>query len=70
MADETSSCFCVLPWLSAPGAVRFGSVTVAPLDEAVAEDDPTLVTVNRILGICRGLGTTQLRPSIVWPSRL
>jgi hypothetical protein len=68
VADETVYCFYVLPWLSAPDVVRFGSVTVAPLDEAVAEDDPRLETVNRILGIYGGLGTTQLRPSIMWPS--
>lgn len=51
MADETVYCFYVLPWLNAPGAVRFGSVTVGPMDEAVADDDPRLETVNRILGI-------------------
>jgi len=68
VADETVYCFYVLPWFSALDAVRFGSVTVAPLEKAVVEDDPRLETVNRILGIYRGLGTTQLRPSIMWPS--
>jgi hypothetical protein len=68
VADDTRYCLYLLPWLSAQGAVRFGSVIVAPLDEAVAADDSRLETVYRIFGIYKGLGATQLRPTIMWPS--
>jgi hypothetical protein len=43
-------------------------MTMAPLAESIAEDDPRLETVNRILGMYKGLGTTRLRPSLMWPT--
>jgi hypothetical protein len=57
--DDTVYCFYVLPWLNAPKGVRFGSVTVAPLEEAIAENDPRLETIARIMSIYQGLGSTQ-----------